>query len=408
MLSSVIIATALLVSGPQTHDIDPPAAPGSVTPHLVLDPQRRPVLSWVEPEGSGHALKYSVWDEHRWQSPRKVSAGNDWFVNWADFPSVQPVTDTLWAAHWLRRSGDAPYAYDVVIALSRDAGLNWSAGFTPHRDGTATEHGFASLFAVAGGVGAVWLDGRNTAGHQHGADGEGSGAMTLRYARMGAGGDISEGYLVDGRVCDCCQTDVAATADGLIAVFRDRSQDEIRDISASLWRDGRWTDPKPVSVDHWNIAGCPVNGPAVAADSQRIVVAWYTEAGESREVRSAWSIDGGESFLPYRLVDDQQPLGRVDVALDDQGRGWVSWLRQQDDGKATLMLRSLHHEDGAGTEHKLADTLASRPSGFPQLAIRGGEAWLAWTDAGADHTRIRAARYSLNDGKLVPIKAASN
>ena len=61
------------------------------------------------------------------------------------------------------------YAYDVRLAYSKDEGRSWSPSFTPHTDGTRTEHGFASLFEMPGaGLRLVWLDGRATkpsAGH---------------------------------------------------------------------------------------------------------------------------------------------------------------------------------------------------------------------------------------------------
>ena len=64
-------------------------------------------------------------------------------------------------AHWLQKSGVDTYAYDVRLSYSKDDGKTWSASFTPHSDGTKTEHGFASLFQMPGaGLGLAWLDGR--------------------------------------------------------------------------------------------------------------------------------------------------------------------------------------------------------------------------------------------------------
>ena len=102
----------------------------------------------------------------------------------------------------------------------------------PHHDGTPTEHGFASLFQAPGaGLGLVWLDGRAMKAAK--PDEEPSGSMGLRAAvfdRQGA--QVSE-TVVDDRVCECCPTAVAVTSEGPIVAFRDRSQDEIRDIYVS-------------------------------------------------------------------------------------------------------------------------------------------------------------------------------
>jgi hypothetical protein len=116
-----------------------------------------------------------------------VARGEAWFVNWADFPSVVPIADRLWAAHWLARRPEGGYAYDVAMALSSDAGARWGATLSPHTDGTPTEHGFVTLFPWQGGVGAVWLDGRNMQPGEAGdlADhGHGEGGMTLRSVQL--------------------------------------------------------------------------------------------------------------------------------------------------------------------------------------------------------------------------------
>lgn len=61
------------------------------------------------------------------------------------------------------KNGPGPYAYDVHISRSNDGDASWSRPLVPHRDGTATEHGFVSLFTTQdASLAAVWLDGRET------------------------------------------------------------------------------------------------------------------------------------------------------------------------------------------------------------------------------------------------------
>ena len=50
------------------------------------------------------------------------------------------------------------------------------------------------------------------------------------------------------------------TADGPVVVYRDRSEQEIRDISIVRLHDGKWSQPSSVFEDNWKINGCPVNG----------------------------------------------------------------------------------------------------------------------------------------------------
>ena len=132
-----------------------PAAAGARFPHLAAGPSGHPVvMSWLEPASAAgeFRLRYAEWQpDRRFGAPIEVATGRDWFVNWADFPSVVPVNDTGGVvAHWLQQTPGGTYAYDVMTRLSADGGKTWSAPRSPHDDGTATEHGFVSLATVAG------------------------------------------------------------------------------------------------------------------------------------------------------------------------------------------------------------------------------------------------------------------
>jgi hypothetical protein len=368
MLASIVWLLATHQAIAQSRELPSPAGPGSLAPNLFVSADGRVYLSWIERlDETRRALRFSVRE------------GDAWFVNWADFPSLVALPDGTLAAHWLVKSGSGTYAYDVNIARSGDGGRTWGRPLVPHRDGTQTEHGFVSLFAAPGNaLEAVWLDGRETGpadgGHEHG----GSGAMTLRYAAIAADGTLTREAMLDARVCDCCQTSAALTAQGPVVVYRDRSDREKRDVSIVRLRDGRWTDPQPVSADHWEIHGCPVNGPSVAADGRRVAVAWFTAADDVPRVKLALSADAGESFATPVVVDDGNPLGRLETVLLDDGSALVSWLEATPDGSA-LLLRRVHGDgrrDAAVTVLPAGTAIAN---GFPQMA-RSGE-WLvfAWT-----------------------------
>ena len=161
----------------------------------------------------------------------------------------------------VEKAAEGTYEYDVFISLSGDGGESWGKPERPHRDGTLSEHGFVSLVADdASGFSAVWLDGR--AFEKGASDNE----MNLRTTRFDSGGYI-EDLLLDGRVCECCQTGMARTEAGLFVAYRNRSDDEteIRDISYVRQIDGKWTEPETLYEDGWELSGCPVNGPQVAA-----------------------------------------------------------------------------------------------------------------------------------------------
>jgi hypothetical protein len=226
--------------------LDSPAPAGTALPQLHAS-SHGVILSWVERAGERATLTFAQRTPLGWSPARTVASGDDWFVNWADVPSVVRLADGTLAAHWLQKNGAGTYAYDVRLAWSRDDGRTWSPPFSPHADGTQTEHGFASLFQVPeAGLGVVWLDGRATGGH---GGGHGEGAMTLRFAAYDREWRQAADLEIDGRVCDCCPTSVAVTREGPIVAYRDRSDDEVRDIAVSRRAGDSWTVPAPLASD---------------------------------------------------------------------------------------------------------------------------------------------------------------
>src|SRR5690606_31639038 len=263
-LSAILVASALALAGcggqgenvPAAAAVDasapsrveewtlPPTLPGSASPSLSVTPDGRLLLGWTNSQkGRRHIFQFSSYapDWGRWMHQMStVAIGNRMFVNWADVPHLLATPDGALWAHWLQKSGDAPYAYDVVLSRSRDGGANWAPPVLAHDDGTRTEHGFVSMWAHgADALGMAWLDGRHTGGGHGGHD----GAMTLRAAVFDASLARSGEVEIDPRVCDCCQTAVAMTARGPLLVYRGRGADEVRDILATRHDGSGWRPP---------------------------------------------------------------------------------------------------------------------------------------------------------------------
>jgi hypothetical protein len=385
-------------------EIESPAPPGSGEANLFAMQDGRVLMSWIEPAGTGaHALRFAVFGEGAWSETQTVAAGSGWFVNWADFPSVVELPDGTLAAHWLVRSGSGRYAYDVHLAQSTDGGATWTEPLTPHDDNTATEHGFVSLFGAAGGgLGAVWLDGRNFAdadsnsagGHDGGAD------MTLRYARVSIDGRLHDEAVLDDRTCECCQTAAALTADGPVVAYRDRSPEEVRDIYFTRRTADGWTQPQPLHNDGWTIHGCPVNGPFATARGRNAAIAWFTAAADTPRVQIAFSSDAGARFGPPIRVDDGYPAGRVAAILLDDGSALVSWLEQVEDG-ADIRVRRVRANGSFSDATTIAATGAERASGFPRMALGSDGLLLAWTQPGRPRT-VRVAIARLDDSGTGP------
>ncbi len=391
-----------LVTGDLTIEAWPlPAMPGSAQPDLALAPDGRILLSWINSGGGRRpALQIAeFYADGHWEGPRTVAVGNSMFTNWADTPHIVATADHALWTHWLQKSADAPYAYDVMLVRSLDHGMNWSTPRVIHDDGTKTEHGFVSMWAQGqGSLGVAWLDGRNTgdamsadkhAGHD---DGHG-GSMTLRAAVFDANLRASAETEIDALTCDCCQTDVATTADGAVLVYRDRTEQEIRDIYATRLDGKVWSKPARVHADEWKMPACPVNGPSVAALGNDVAVAWYTAAGDKPAVKLARSADGGATFAdPIALDTGAATQGRVAVALDAQ-QVWTVWLREENGAQSLWLARYSTDLSKELQRIKLADLQGKgRATGFPKLLLNGTAAHVVWTDVVDGVPQLRGVR----------------
>lgn len=390
VVSTSVVGSLLLAapqnSGPWSLRVEPittPAASDSAQPQLHVS-SRGVILSWVERNGAGATLKFSEKNGAGWSAPRIVASGKDWFVNWADVPSVIRLDDGTLVGHWLQKSGADTYAYDVRLSYSKDDGKTWSLSFTPHSDGTKTEHGFVSLMQMPGaGLGLVWLDGRKmTGGGGHGAPGaagHGSDDMTLRFGTFGSDWKQTAETELDARVCECCPTTMVMTSDGPIVAYRDRSPEEVRDIYITRLENGRWTAPKPVHADGWKVPACPVNGPALSARGKAVAVAWFNAKDDQPRSFGAFSSDAGRTFTAPIRLDDAASLGRVDVELLPDGSAVAAYMEFAEQ-RAQFRVRRIRPDGSKSEPITISGMAGNRGSGYPRMVLSGDELVFAWTD----------------------------
>ncbi len=382
-------AAAPPIGAATTHDA--PVFANANTPNLVVAADGAVHVSFTERADSAtHALRFATLQGGTWTEPRDIARGRPFFVNWADFPSLVALDNGDLAAHWLEREGPGTYAYGVRIVRSTDGGATWDSARTPHGDGLLAEHGFVALWPAGGdGVGAVWLDGRKTAMPDSARE------MTLRTAVLGRAPEHAPETLLDGRVCDCCQTASAATRRGRVIVYRDRTDDEIRDIAIVREENGVWSAPAIVHADQWHFNACPVNGPAVAAAGDTVAVAWFTGAQDTARVRVAVSVDGGATFAPPVRVDDGDPSGRVSVLLDDAARPVVLWVEKVSRDSSEVRVRRVSWTGVLSPAVPVATVDGSRRSGFPRMVRTGNRLVFAWTVPG-DPMQVRLGTAALD------------
>jgi hypothetical protein len=348
------------------------AAEGSNGAQLTVS-KRGVLVSWLDSDNNEPTLKFAERTAGGWTSPVKVASGEDWFITEADTPAVLRLSNGTLVAKWMQSSSDEFEASNLRLVYSRDEGKTWSKSFLPHHDGTIAQHAFATLFELpAAGLGVVWLDGRGTVKDRE------HGPMSLRYAAYNASWRQVSDRGIDLKVCDCCTTSVAMTTDGPIAVYRNRTDQEVRDIYITRYEKGAWTAGKPVHDDGWLIHACPVNGPVVSAHGNDVAVAWFVAKNDQGQAFAAFSNDAGRTFgNPIRL-DDTASLGKVEIEMLDDGSAVAMWMEFANQ-RTQLRVR---HVERSGAKSP-AITVAGAPGTgrvgrMPRLARSGNQLVFAW------------------------------
>ncbi len=381
-------------SMPQWAVYTSPAGPDSEAPNLHTGPDGSIYMSWIEwtPDTTS-ILNFSRYDGTSWVEKREVARGNNWFVNWADFPSITAFEDGHHlAAHWLQMSGAGQYDYQIMVSVSPDQGQTWRTPFILHRDTRPGEHGFVSTVRDGDKIFFCWLDGRKMAGEDHtGGHGSHSGSMLLIGGWLDTDGILTEEMVLDSMTCECCQTAAARTETGLVVAYRDRTDGEIRDISHVAWDGKKWTAPQTISPDHWKIAGCPVNGPSLSYAANVLGRVWYGIAEHGAHVSFLMSKDDGKNWQSPIHLDVNQPLGRVDIAMD-QANAFVSWIGRDHQDSTRIMVAQVSTVKGRFRTDTVCAIDPRRKSGFPVLAVAHDQVLLAYTHVDGESSRVNVMR----------------
>lgn len=353
------------------------------------------MLSYVISDTTGGDRLFArEWREGKWAPDTLLARGAEWFVNWADYPSVQPLGGNLFY-HLLEYAGEGTYDYDIRFAVGEAGG---DGAQVLHNDGVSAEHGFlSSAHRPDGSLRVTWLDGRHTktpeapaedGNHHHRADS--GGAMTLRTAIISRDGRVGQREELDHRVCDCCNTATVVTDGGAMVVYRDRSEEEIRDMAfVRQLGDGSWTEPERVNPDNWQITGCPVNGPALTANARGdIATAWFTAADDKPRIQFARFDTLTQHFRIPLVLDADGSLGRVDAVMEADGTAYVLGLTQgREADTADLKLWTIDPDNRVSAQ-TVGRMSAGRSSGFPRLALGPGGVWVAYREPGPEQ-RVR-------------------
>ena len=351
-------------------------------------------LSWISSnEGKKSTLNFSQFKEGKWINTQTMATGSDWFVNWADFPA-HAINENLILSSYLKKSDSGTYTYDVILSLQKLSGEKVKEDFLLHTDGVKAEHGFVSIIPNHNqGFFITWLDGRNTVDKD--LDGYHK-PMTIRFAEITNKGDIIDESELDSATCDCCQTSIAVTNKGPVVVYRDRSDKEVRDIYITRKINGIWGVPTPIHNDGWEINGCPVNGPKVASNSNNLAISWFTVSNEKPTVNLSFSKSNGASFGTPIKINDDDAIGRVDVAFLNPQEVLVSYIEGDDVG-TYLRIKKVSIDGKVSAPITISKIDGGRNSGVPQLEILDNEAFIVWTVFEGKKNQLKTVKLSFKN-----------
>ena len=346
-----------------------PAAAGSLQPQWSVTPDGHALLSWIEPmNNGGYALRYAVRGRSGWPEARTIVSNRHFFRHPAEVPEVMMLNDHLWMAHWVENVADSDAEF-VYVSSSTD-GIHWSAPIMVNKDRSQVEHGLVSMIGSGNQEASLfWLE------TPQGEDGPGY----LMHSVVNAKGQAIQEERLEPDVCNCCPTAVVRTAKGLLVAYRDRTKDDIRDISVLRFENGKWSQPKNVHADNWKLNACPTNAAAVAARGDRVALSWYTGAQNSPRVQAIFSSDGGATFGKPVVVSTGHAYGYTSIALAEDGAALVSWLQQGENNAARVLARAVTSAGAAGPVVQLAQG-GRMALGYPRVVSAGTETWIAWGD----------------------------
>lgn len=349
LLGLYFIATLLPLIGVEWSELPLPAGSNSATPSLARAQDGNVYVSWTTSTEDGqHALSISRFDRNTkgWHAPVQIARGANWFINWADNATVTTGLRGRVAAVWYVLNEDS--GYHAVVSTSTDHGQTWTSPQPLSTESNGTE--FVSFAPMLNGSWlAVWLDNRAR---------ERSGSMQLR-SRIIDSDDPDT--LIDARVCDCCPINTLVLPNGsVLTAYRDRSDDEVRDIAYQSFSRGEWSEATAPAQDGWKIEGCPVNGASLSRRSGHVATAWFTGANDKPQVMTARSNNLGRSWnLVARLDDPEHPAkGSVSSTVLRDGSQWVSWVEEG----GTLALRSLARDGGLSIINRMPGKTNGKPS----------------------------------------------
>jgi hypothetical protein len=214
------------------------------------------------------------------------------------------------------------------------------------------------------------------------------------------GGKSFETQIIDNEVCDCCRPQLRVSEDQLFIAYRNSDYDaqakNIRDVHVgTLDESGRFNATR-VADGHWYLNACPISGPSMMADDNRLMITWMDGRNDTSghmEHTDIWfssSSDSGSTFTPNVRVTSDTAAYRKQSALSIKADGTIHivWVEEAHDGASLYYAASTND----GISFSTPQIIVSGENGLrpdnPMLAGGAGGLYLVWTDRMGAHLAL--------------------
>lgn len=270
---------------------------------FTKDQQNNTVLCWTAGEKGKASLYFATYNKklEKFNEAILVAPSYGTGIHGESINKVAFKNDGTIVAVYERKhpTEKNKFAGSIFYTQSFDHGTTWTPEKYLHTD-TVREYG-RSYFDIAtlsdGEVAAVWLDGRNKLG---------SDGSSLYFTKTkGKTGFVSDKQIGE-TVCQCCRTDLAVDAQGVIhIIYRDIEstiKGQVRDFVHVYSQDNgvTFSSIKKISDDNWVISGCPHTGASMTSINNTMGIVWFTAGGEAGLYYTQTNAQG--QFTPRQLI----------------------------------------------------------------------------------------------------------
>lgn len=266
---------------------------------------------------------------------------------------------------------------DVRYLQSFDKGKTWTKprSVAPKDYEADQSSSFSGLSRLRDGeIGIAWLS--------TSADPSDTG-RPVKFAKTHGKEGLTDPVLVDPHACECCRIAMDSYGDqGLIIAYRSLRGDNIRDIavSQSIDNGSSFSDPYAFSGDHWEINGCPHNGPSIAAVNDHFYVTWFTGKEDKEGVHYA-ELDSEGKVQKRQKIDAYGQF--IQVGVSTEGNRFLAYNHdyQNEDGKPESQIIVERIQEGKSFKKELVSP--HREANYPMVGTSSdGNLVVAWSDKG--------------------------